>query len=159
MTTAQTDTVAGLAQHLIEATPDREPRVIADVLAGGAGLVAGEAPELAALLTATAEQVLAEEIRSSLESLVVLHQNGEVDDGWVMLHLVDWRPDLPSWDRWALWQDLSAAHQRWQDAENPDVDINWDLVEPELRDPQLYADKMRGEVDELIEQLVSGGGR
>lgn len=151
-----------LAQHLIDDPGDRDFGDIADVLAAGAELVAEDAPEMAAFLHATAQDIrtrLVDDIRTGLESLVVLHTNGEVDDAWVMLNLVGRRPDLSPWERWALWEDLSGAHQRWQDAENPDVDINWDLVEPEYRDPQRYADKMRGEVEDLLEQLVSGGAR
>lgn len=46
-----------LARHLLDNPGDREPAVIADVLTGGAELVAADAPELARFLNTTADAV------------------------------------------------------------------------------------------------------
>lgn len=107
--------------------------------------------------TAAIRIPLAEELRVAFEGLIVQHINGQADDGWVALHLADRRRDLPSWDRWALWEDLTDAYQRWQDAQNGEV--CWDHVEPEYRDPDLYEEKMRAELDERLDDLVSGAAR
>lgn len=102
--------------------------------------------------TTTIRTPLVTEIRDAMESLAADHINGQVDDGWVMLHLIDRRPDLSPWARWALWEDLCTAYTDWDKAEGGDV--NWDQVEPELRDSQVYAEAMRAALDEQLDQLV-----
>lgn len=51
------DPAEALARHLLSNPGDREPGTIADVLTGGAELVADDSPELADFLIAAADAV------------------------------------------------------------------------------------------------------
>ena len=93
---------------------------------------------------------------AGMEGLVAEYRGGLCDDGWVMLHLREHRPDLSPWQRWALWEDLAAAHEAWERAEAGDVEYG--ALDSDLADPVVYAERTRVLLDELLDQ-VAGGGR
>lgn len=97
---------------------------------------------------------LLEEFRDGIEALAGRYLNEQVDEGWVMRHLIDWRPELSPWARWALWEDVLATYQDWQQAESPHVDFG--SLEPDRRNPEVYAEQTRAALDEALDTLIGG---
>jgi hypothetical protein len=97
---------------------------------------------------------LLEEIRDGIEALASRYLNGQVREGWVMQHLIDRRPELSPWARWALWEDLLTTYQEWQDAESPHTDLG--SLEPDRRNPEVYAEQTRAALDAALDTLIGG---
>jgi hypothetical protein len=97
---------------------------------------------------------LTEAMRQAFEQLAEQNLNDPQLDGHMMLVLTERRADLSPWARWALWLDVRDAYLTWSNAENGEV--NWDEVEAGYRDPELYALKMRAELDEQLDTLMDG---
>ncbi|HZE34071.1 MAG TPA: hypothetical protein VE198_21890 [Actinoallomurus sp.] len=49
------------------------------------------------------------DFRACMERLWMSVQNGDASDEWAATCMRDHRPDLPPWDRWAIWEQLDNA--------------------------------------------------
>lgn len=97
---------------------------------------------------------LTEAMRQAFEELAEQNLNDPQLDGHMMLVLTERRADLSPWARWALWLDVRDAYQRWDDAQNGEVPLG--PLENDLRCAEYYVERMRADLDELLDTLMDG---
>jgi hypothetical protein len=54
----------------------------------------------------------ADDFREDFERLWESVRNGDASEEWAATCMRDHRPDLPPWDRWAIWEQLDDAFSR-----------------------------------------------
>lgn len=94
------------------------------------------------------------EVRDRLEQLAEDYRNDLVGPIRVAVTLLRLRSGLSLRDRRAWWQELCDALTEHETAEYGTPD--WGQIDPDLRDPEVWAEWCRGRVDEALWALTGG---